>query len=331
MKILVRAPNWLGDSVMSIPAICGIKKLFPNADIFIYAKSDLAGLWQFIPGIRRVLSIEDGLGPVLKEKFDLVILLTNSFGSVLRMFCTRIPERRGYSRNMRRFLLTQPVHLKNGWKNIHQIEYFLGLLNELDKSYILKKENNTVPQIDIPLDLDGKAEMLLKKYDWEKDALTIGIHATASYGPAKCWLPERFSQLMQELKTHYDSWILIFGGKDEEDAVAKILQNVPNKEKIINLAGKTNIMQLAAIIKKCKLFISNDSGPMHLAGAVGIPVIGIFGSTDPKKTGPRGKVIIIKKDIDCSPCLKRVCPTELECMDAISVNDVMEKVRELIL
>lgn len=319
-KIIIRTPNWLGDSVMSIPAVIGVKKLFPDAEISIWTKQGLSDLWQFIPETAGTLdSAPKG------HAFDLGILLTNSFRSALQMYLAKIPERRGYNVNFRRFLLTQPVPIKKKCKEMHQINYFLGILEGLGNF-----ETDKLPGINIPETLKSGAKDFLIKNGWSGKNKLIGIHATAKYGSAKCWPKERFSKLIDKLIEIYDAQIVIAGSPDEKEDIENILNNAKSGNKVISVAGKSDLKQLMGIISLSDMFIANDSGPMHIASAVGTPLAAIFGSTDPMHTGPRNsKTIILQKQTSCSPCFKRVCPENLECMNSIEVDDVLKAVKRL--
>lgn len=318
-KILVKTPNWLGDSVMSIPAVKGLKKLYPDAGLWVFCKPNLADLWELVPEVKN--SVESRIP---YTGFDLGIILTNSFGSAFRMFLSGIPQRRGYRINARGCFLTQPVGLSSGRPDVHEIEYFLGVIDGLGKLDI-----DHTPCISVSQEIQEKARSYLARYGWTGKELLIGIHATASYGPAKCWLPERYSELINKLAGLYNPWIFICGSKDERPAIANILEGVVSRGRVINTAGELDLKTLAGLISLCRLFIANDSGPMHLACACGVPVVAIFGSTSILRTGPRGRAIIIKKDVPCSPCFKRACPRNMECMQTISAEDVMQKVKEL--
>lgn len=307
---------------MSIPAVGDIRKLFPQASIGIKVKPALAGLWELVDEVDMIISGPD------KDSisgFNQVILLTNSFGSALRMYLSRIPERRGYSINGRRFLLTQPVSLPADWRKMHQIEYFSGIITGPGAG-----ESGAVPVITVSSSLKKTAREYVNQFGYQHGDYLVGVHATAGYGPAKCWQPERFAQLINQLMDVYQAKILIVGGQKEQGAVNAILSRVNNRQRVINLAGKTTVKQLAGILSLCNAFIANDSGPMHLAAALGVPVVAIFGSTDPARTGPRGNCIVIKKDISCRPCFKRICPHHMECMAAVEVGLVLQAVKDQI-
>ncbi len=320
-KILIKTPNWLGDSVMSIPAVSGIKKIFPDAEIWIWTKKGLMDLWHFVPKIKGIID-----SVPKKNDFNFGILLTNSFSSALKMYLAKIPKIRGYSINFRRFLLTQPVKVEIKCKKMHQEDYFLEIIKDLNTN--ISFEN---AKIIIPEKVKETAKKILIDNGWDGKSLLIGIHATASFGPAKRWLPERFTELIEKLISEYNAYILVVGSEDEKKEIDLIIDKVKRPERIINSAGKVKLEQLISLIGFCNLFIANDSGPMHIAGLIGVPLVAIFGSTDPKHTGPRGKeCIILRQAIKCSPCFRRTCNKNLECMKLISVADVMAAAKILI-
>jgi len=317
-RIVIKTPNWLGDSVMSIPAVRGVKRIFPGAQISILTCKWLGELWHLIPEVDKVYTSIDG------KKFDLGITLINSFRSALRMWLSGVPNRMGYSLNWRGFLLTHPVKLPLGWEKMHEAEYFLKIIRGLTD-----EELDPMPSIEVSADLVQRANIEFLKYEWDGVSPLIGVHATASYGSAKQWMPERFSRLMDKLIEYYKAYVVLVGSPNEKAIAENIVTAVSKKNKVINVVGKTGIMNLAGIIKACRLFIANDSGPMHLAGALGTPVVAIFGSTDPYLTGPCGKVEILRKEIMCSPCFRRECNLDMECMRMIEVNDVLLAVKKL--
>jgi len=321
-RILVKTPNWLGDSIMSLPAVNRIRQLFPEEELWVLTRPNLAGLWKIIHEIDKV--IIDNSPPALfkPEKINLGILLTNSFASALYMFRMGASQRRGYSINFRQWLLTQPVRLSNNWRKLHQIEYFLGIINGLGSIDVPH-----IPHLNLIPGIQNNAKAFLARYGWMDGEPIIGIHATASYGPAKCWLKENYAELIQRLNTVYKTWVFLCGSGNERDEIDDILKMIQDKRRVFNIAGETDIAGLAGFISLCGLFIANDSGPMHLASALGVPVVAVFGPTDPELTGPKeSNVVVLKKDLPCSPCFKRRCPNNMECMRLIKVEDVMQAV-----
>jgi heptosyltransferase-2 len=174
-----------------------------------------------------------------------------------------------------------------------------------------------------------QAKETLGKNHITPDDLLIGINPGATYGSSKRWYPERFSQVAAALVKKYHAKIIIFGGPGERDIAEEIVR--ASGPSLFNMSGQTTIRGLMALLSQCRLLLTNDSGPMHIAAALGVPVVAIFGSTDPALTTPIGTGhVIIRKNVPCSPCFRRECPTNLECMDLIQVKDVLEGVEKII-
>lgn len=325
-KILIRTPNWLGDCVMSIPTVKGIKKIFPDSQVYVLSKPNLVSFWELIPEVEGIIEYKridfSFIHSIRKHKFTKAFVLPNSWEAALGIFLSGIPGRIGYSIRKRKWMFTDSVPVANRFKNIHEVDYFLGLIEGLSGEGL-----DSVPQIDVSVSMKARTKELLHNIGWREDGEPIvGIHATASYGPAKCWLPERFTELIKDLKKKYNPWIIVCGSKEECKGIEGILGPLTDKKRVINIAGKTNLVELAGFLSLCKIFISNDSGPMHLASSIGTPVVAVFGSTDWHRTGPRGRHKIVSKQIECSPCFHRTCNTNLECMRAVAVSDVMKEV-----
>ncbi|MGB9628913.1 MAG: glycosyltransferase family 9 protein, partial [Thermodesulfobacteriota bacterium] len=169
------------------------------------------------------------------------------------------------------------------------------------------------------------AQQYLKNLGLLNRKVLIGINPGATYGMAKCWSPSRFGELGRRLFENWNAKVLIFGKREEQPIAKEILDHL--KKGGIDLTGRTELLQLAALLERCNLLVTNDTGTMHMATAVGTPVVAIFGSTDVNTTGPWGDGHqVIRKEVPCSPCLKRVCPTDHRCMDWITVDEVEEAV-----
>ncbi|MDD5435358.1 MAG: lipopolysaccharide heptosyltransferase II [Nitrospira sp.] len=344
-NIIIFLPNWIGDAVLSLPAIYRIRGLFPSSAISVIGLPHITELFREYPYVDdiRVYPAKEqkaGLLPSANELgksgFDLAILLPNSLRSAMIARLAGIPLRCGYNRDGRGLLLNIPVKFNEDIKKVHQSEYYLNIVSELEfnpnilpstcgrelrgggtsKLYLSKKE-------------EQNAEDLLSRNNICPGDLIIGINPGAAYGSSKRWHPERYGIVAGTLIKKYNSKIIVFGSHKETEIAEEIaaVADAP----VLNMAGKTSVRELMALIARCRLIITNDSGPMHIAAALGIPVTAIFGSTDPGLSGPIGnRHIIIKKDISCSPCFLRTCPTDLRCMDMISVEDVLEGVKEVI-
>ncbi len=330
-KILIRVPNWIGDAVMSLPAITAIGNSFKNAEIFILARSWVSPIYINNPYVDRIVEYRSGdihkgimgrmklIGEMKKEGFDAAFLLQNAFDAALIAFLARIPIRVGYATDLRGFLLTHPI--KNpGKKRMHHMHYYLEMLR---KSNIVDVTNCNYPAIHLMEEEYRWADQFLSMNGIDTEKSVIGINPGASYGPAKRWFPERFAGAAEELSQILNASVILFGSKEDGEVCRKISENLRCRN--IDLSGKTNLRELISIISRCTLFITNDTGPMHIASALNIPVVAIFGSTDPDLTAPVGNhVSIVRKKVECAPCFERYCRRNFECMDNINVSDVVK-------
>jgi heptosyltransferase-2 len=333
-RILIRGVNWLGDTILTLPTVEGIRNLFPDSQISILANEDVCDLWRRFPFVNEVISFkrEKGLKFILEDfrirnllrekNFDLAIILPKSFHSAIQIFLTQIPIRIGYEYRGRSLFLNYKIPRTKEVLNIHRILYYKKLIEIFGNNI-----ENACPKIFLYEEDRRVAERVLFNSGVSNGRLLIGINPGATYGLAKCWIPQRFGELGKRISKIWGAKIIIFG-RNEEKSIAQEIINIMGNN-CIDLTGKTSILHLAAILEKCQLLISNDTGTMHLAAALGIPVIAIFGSTNPKITGPWGSGhIVIKKNVPCSPCFKRVCPVDHKCMELISVDEVEEAVNK---
>jgi len=327
MKIIVRAPNWIGDSILAVPAAYSLSRNFPQAQIWIAAKEwvkDLFSSHDFIKGIFPLpdadgfRNLKDSIQKIKSFNFDIGVLLTNSFSSAFLFYLSKIPERWGYSTDGRRVLLTRRVALKKGEDSSHQLNYYLDLISGLG----LK---TSPPKISLPVTQEekGKAKEMLLSLNVDLKKPLIILNPGASYGPSKRWHAENYAKLAILLQDRKKAEILITGSKDEAELVESIASFMTKKP--LNLAGQTSLRELAGLISNADLFITNDSGPMHIANALKIPVIAIFGPTNPNSTGPfQQPAAVIKKDVPCWPCSYRECPFDHRCMISIDPEEVFE-------
>jgi heptosyltransferase-2 len=330
-RILVRATNWVGDAVMSIPALEALRARFPRAEIVLVAKPWVSELYWHHPAVNRQIvykptSEHRGASGFLKlareireDQFDLAILLQNAFQAAWMARLARIPVRIGYATDARSALLTDAIEPPPPAAYGHQVYYYLNLLFRAG----LTAKPEAVEEIRIHLSDDEKT-WALKKLDslgLGGQRYLIGIAPGAAFGPAKRWLPERFGALADRLIGALGADVLIFGSEAEKplaEEIAHAMKHTP-----IVLAGETSLRELLSLMAGCRLMVANDSGPMHLAAAMGIPLIAIFGSTDERATGPLGtRVRIVRKPVECSPCGRRECPIDFRCMNDLSVEEV---------
>lgn len=333
-KILVRGVNWIGDAVMTMPALRALRKAYPETHISLLVKPAVAPIFAADPCIDEVLQLTpdfSGLkGSLLlsamirKQGFSCAILFQNSFTAALIAFLSSIPKRIGYNSYHRGHLLTHPVKFSKKGNNVHHIIHYLNILIKtgIEAEYSL-------PWLQLRLEERLKARDIINNLRMP----VIGINPGAAYGSAKRWPPERFAAVIRKVITELGGSAVIFGGRTETAIAEEIVNHLCMKPsfsgRILSMAGRTSIRELAALIAECDVLLSNDSGPMHIGYAVKTPLVAIFGSTDKRLTGPpENGNIVIDKNVACSPCFKRTC-SSMDCMDSISAEEVFTAVKKL--
>jgi len=346
-RILIRGVNWIGDAVLTLPAVQSIRRAFPEAHIALLVKPWVSDLFKENSYIDEIILYDEcykgirGRIRLAKElrgmNFDTAILLQNAFDAALITWLAGIPKRIGYKRDFRSLLLTDAFPIRPEILEQHQVNYYLDLLNSAGiKTY------ETEPYITISETERNWAKDHLSSFFSDSTTPLIGINPGDAYGSAKRWLPERFAELIIKIFTGINGRVIIFGGESETEISNEIITEINRlkiklkiekyRSNLLIMSGKTDLRELASLISECDAFISNDSGPMHMASALLVPVIAIFGSTSPVRTGPFGHIQkIISTDIPCSPCMKRECPEEhLRCMTDITAQEVFSAVKEVL-
>jgi heptosyltransferase-2 len=416
LRILIRGTNWLGDAVMTTPALLRLREKFPDAHIALLTPEKLRDLWQGYPAVNETISFAPGesIFSVSKKlrrvgssrcndrtaqravptKFDLALVLPNSPRSAMEPWLAGIPQRIGYARPWRNFFLTRAIAPRPGAVRMrkrsvdeiktlisrpldaktqtpdpgrqasasaHQIHEYLHLATALGANL-----EPIAPQLFVAPD---EVEAAKKKFGLEKITQPVfGLNPGAEYGPAKRWPVERFIAAAQEIQNRTNCVWLIFGGQNDTAVANKIQSAIGHRPSAIsNLAGQTSLRELMSLLKLCRVLLTNDSGPMHVAAALGTPVVVPFGSTSPELTGPglpgdppawpkltdqicrttdqrlenkqaletlrRGegpRHRLLKSDAPCSPCFLRECPIDFRCMNGITVERVVEAVVEAV-
>ena len=340
MKLLIRATNWVGDAIMALPALRLVRERFPEAHIAILALPYVAQIYDR-QGIADELMVYDRKGEhsglrgrsrlaaaLRAKKFDTALLLQNAFDAAWIAWRGGIPERIGYDRDARGLLLTQAIPVpKRGEIPAHEKYYYLELLRRagwLDKL-------PEIPEISLRVaDEDSqRAEGKLRSLGVRAGALRIAVAAGASYGSAKCWPPERFAEALNQMRRERDADVILFGTPAEAVVAAAIAGALG--QPALDLTGKTLIGELPALLKCCSVFLGNDSGAMHVAAAVGLPVVAVFGPTDPDGTAPvTRRCTVVQQKPYCSPCFLRCCPPDHRCMTAISPGRVGDSLRSVL-
>ena len=341
MKIVVRGTNWVGDAVMTIPALRELRRIFPDAHITLHTRAWAEGIFKDADFIDEILSFQNEK-PIVKtihnqakvlqkHQFDLAVVFTNSFESALLVKLGKIPERIGYAKEARGVLLTEAVKIPD-WKNKkHEIFYYLNLVAEIEKKYF---ETQTVldktPRFELEISEQRKTEAreILEQNGVDLTKKTVAFVAGSTNSRAKRWKVENFALLNDKIQQKRNANVILLGAKNELDVAFEVSENAEIKP--VNLTGKTTIDQATAILSICDALIANDTGPAHISAALGTKTFVIFGPTNPETTQPWNSEIIRRDDVDCSPCNLRDCPIDHRCMEWISARKVFEKVDPLI-
>jgi heptosyltransferase II len=349
MRILVRSPNWLGDIIMALPAVAAIKRSFPDAELHVAAPRALAPVFEAVlevSGIvplshrstmRELSSSAGDAARINATRADLAILLTNSFGSALIVWRAGVAERWGYGRDARNMLLTRAVKPPTASERSsrHHSAYYLDLLRRVN---VPVDQGKPSVRLQIPESWRESARERLMASGWEPGRFTIGISPGAAYGHAKRWPPRSVALLIERLVRERSAACVLVGagadratGSEVESALdARGLQAEEKRRGVIDLIGKTSLTELMALSALCDVFVSNDSGSMHVASAVGTPVIAPFGPTDEHATAPFGSHVIVSHPVWCRPCLLRECPLDHRCMTGITPDQVFAAIDQLI-
>jgi heptosyltransferase-2 len=329
-RILIRSTNWLGDAVMTIPAVQAIANGRPDAQVTMLTPAKLAGLWEQVPGVGAVLAIEPehSVFDVAKRvrlagPFDAAVVWPNSLRSALEVWLAGVPRRIGYAGHRRRYLLNQLVReprlpVRGQRKPPHQSLRYAHLAAEIGAG--------SVPRFGQPPG-GGPAKAPRERGAWAR----IGLCPGAEFGPAKRWLPGRFADAAQRAGRELAcEWVLF--GVDKDRELGAVIEKAFGGG-CENLIGKTTLAELIAQLRRCDLVLTNDTGTMHLAAWLGVPVAAIFGSTDPDLTGPLAppeRVRILRHQVVCSPCFLAECPLDMRCMQVVTPQEAAEAMLELI-
>ncbi len=318
-RIAIRSSNWLGDAVMTLPAVRTIKAGRPDAHVTVVVQKKLGDFWRAVPWVDEVLEIppRNGLFSVVSQirsrRFDVGIVFPNSLRSALEMWLGGVPRRVGYAGHARSRLLNQivPVRKKPGPPE-HQVHHYLRIAKHIgaestDLSPLLRPLRPAAPSSDV----SGPIE--------------VGLCPGAEYGPAKRWTAERFAEAARQVTARREVRWILFGTAKEAELASDIAACLDGQCE--NLSGKTTLGELMDRLGRCRALLTNDTGTMHLATTLGVPVVALFGSTEPRLTGPLGEGHrVIRHPVECSPCFLRKCPLDFRCMNAISVEEVVESV-----
>ncbi len=340
MKIVIRGTNWIGDAVMTIPAMRQMRRIFPDSHISLHTRSWAEGIFRDAEFVDEILTFEKESSSlrtikkqakVWREKdFDLCLLFTNSFQTALLSKLGKAKKRFGYKNEGRGFLLTN-AFTKPVWKNEkHEVFYYLNLVAEVEKVYFGTQtvlDNEPKFELQVSSERRSNARKMLSEngVDTVKKTIALGVGSTNSR--AKRWQTESFAKLNDLLQIELDANVVLIGSADESDISNEVFGK--SNSKPIILTGKTSLAEVTAILTEIDLLVSNDMGLAHVSAAVGTKTLTIFGPTNPLTTKPWNAAIIRREDVECSPCMLRDCPIDHRCMTWISPEDVFENVRRL--
>jgi len=339
-RVVLRAPNWLGDAVLALPAMAAARAAFPRAALTVAAPAGLAPLYREGTDVRPDQVIEladkqrDAIAALAAGKFDLGILFPNSFRSAWQLRRARVPARWGYATSGRGPLLTRKSQPEKGSPRekasgpSHHADYFRALVRGLD----IACEDSVAPRIVVTRASADRAAALLAPKGVAPAGPIVGFAPGAAYGQAKQWPPDRVAAVIAKLVSGAGATCVIVGAahdRDAERAIESWLRaHAPDAlAHVVDLVGRTNLGLLAGVAARCAVFVTNDSGAMHVASAVGRPVVALFGPTDERATHPIGVHEVVTEAVFCRPCHLRDCPIDHRCMKRISADRVFESVR----
>jgi heptosyltransferase-2 len=342
MTVLVFSPNWLGDAVMALPAVADLRCYAGTGRLVVAARPSVAELWRVVPGVDEVVMVAGSGGSALLANFgtnvravqqveaDVAVLLPNSLQTAIVARRAGIPERWGYRRNLRGWLLSRAVpHPRAA---MHQVDDYRHLVAALGI-----ENGPRTPRLEAPRDAVGAARAILTEHGWTPGTRLLGLAPGAAYGGAKRWLPDRFANVAGGLGRSHGAVSVLIGTEADGPAAWAIeaeldkIGRTGGRPATINLVGRTDLRQLIGVLALCAAFVSNDSGAMHLAAALGVPVVALFGPTDDRVTAPiADRARVLTSAAWCRPCLLRECPLDHRCMTGIEADAVVRAAGEML-
>jgi heptosyltransferase II len=321
-RILVRAPNWVGDTVLSLPALRDLRRNFEAARLEVLARPAVADVYRAVAEVDAVREATSFRADVesLRGAFDLGVLLPNSFGTALQLFLAGIPERWGYATDGRGPLLTRRCPVPAEVRGESEVYYYRAMLAGVGLEVSATPDSS----LRTPGAWRGRAQELL-----DEDGPWLGINPGASFGTAKRWIPERYAAVADRLAKRHGLRPVLVGGPAERGVAERV--DAAMETRPLDLCGRTSLGELVGVLGELRLFLTNDSGPMHLAAAVGTSTVAVFGSTDWRETFPRSeRAAVVREDVPCAPCKLRDCPIDHRCMTRVSVERVIMEAERML-
>jgi heptosyltransferase II len=333
-RVVVRGTNWVGDSVMTIPALRALRRLLPKSQITLVMRPWAHGLFSgadFVDDLliydrRSAFSALRQVRIWKDREFDLAILFQNAFEAALIPFLAGVPNRLGYATESRQVMLTNPVKLPDWRSNEHEVFYYLSLIASLEHSLFGTNtvcENPPDASLEVSERRKEEARGLLQQYGVDAEGSIVAICPGSINSRAKRWPAESYASLADRL-IDAGKHVLLIGSKDETDVSLEVTNRMHHTP--VDLTGRTTLDQVTGVLSVSDLIVTNDTGPAHLASALGRPTLVIFGPTNPSTTRPFSPdALILRHPPDCAPCMLRDCPIDHRCMTAITVDEVLEQ------
>jgi heptosyltransferase-2 len=345
-KILVRGTNWLGDAVMTIPALQRLRASFPHAHITLLAPPRAAEVLRGVTALDEImlyLRKEEGVKAfratvqqLRRERFDLALLFQNAFEAALLVWLGGVPLRIGYATQGRGVLLTHKLTRGKEHRNRHQTHDYLDLVAEAERVCLGQETTaarNNIPSLQVSDAQTKAAANFARRWDLDPSTQTlIALNVGATNSRAKCWLEDRFAALADRLATRPNAHILLIGAASENEHAARVQAQMQQPRQAKNLAGETTMAELIGVLAHCSLLVTNDTGPAHIAAALGVPTLTLFGPTNEFETAPLGsRSELLRADgIECARCMHRECPIDHRCMTRLTVDTVAAKAVSLL-
>jgi heptosyltransferase-2 len=352
-SLLVRGTNWVGDAILSLPALKRVRREFPDATITLLVRPWVAGIYEGCAAVNEVWLFDQcglhrgwqGRLRLVRElrqrRFDAALLFQNAFEAALLVRLAGIPVRAGYDRDGRGWLLSHKIAIDPRASKLHQTYYYLDLVDQLlgsprtiqglEPMWMSEFPPESMPDITLGMSSARKesARLRLQAQGVDFTRTMVGVNPGAFYGSAKRWPVARYAAVLDRLIDERQVSVAIFGSPNEVK-IAESIRAAMRRQPAI-LSGRTELSELIAMIACCDLFLTNDSGPMHLAAALRVPTLAIFGSTDEVATGPMSPAaVVLNKRVECSPCLLRECPIDHRCMTRLSSEEVVQQALRMI-
>jgi lipopolysaccharide heptosyltransferase II len=346
MKVMIRAPNWVGDAVMAAPALRELRRIFADSRITLMARSWVAGLFEGEGLADDLIAVSEGRGflqtaknflsdarRMRRERFDLAILLQNAFGAALMARAGGVAKIAGYPTDGRRALLNSVIRFEDNFKALHQVRYYLNIASQIEqmqRGASLVDIESARPRLAVTEERKQKARAALEAAGVKAAARIAVINPGATNSRAKQWLAERFAETADRLSERDGLQAVIVGAAGDIEVANEVAQRMRSHAAM--MAGRTDIAELKALLALASLVVSNDTGTAHVSAALGVPTVIVFGPTEHVSTRPLSDVAaVVRHPVDCSPCMLRECPIDHRCMTRVEVGDVYRAAQNLLI